>query len=58
MSGAEVDAAAFPVGAAVETAGDLRSGRADGLLYRVVAVQGAPYATFGWLRPPRVCWTA
>ncbi len=41
MSGAEMDAAAFPVGTAVETVEDLRSGRADGLLYRVVAVQGA-----------------
>lgn len=41
MNGADTDAAAFPVGAAVETVEDLRSGRADGPLYRVVGVQGA-----------------
>lgn len=41
MNGADMDAAAFPVGAAVETVDDVRSGRADGPLYRVVGVQGA-----------------
>lgn len=41
MSGAEVDAEAFPVGAEVETVDDARSGSPDGPLYRVVGVQGA-----------------
>ena len=41
MSGAEVDSAALPVGASVEAVEDLRSGRLDGPLYRVVAAQGA-----------------
>jgi hypothetical protein len=40
MSGAEADAAAFPIGADVETVEDLRSGHQDGPLYRVVGVQG------------------
>lgn len=41
MSGAEVDAVEFPIGAQVETLDDVRSGRVDGPLYRVVGLQGA-----------------
>lgn len=41
MSGAEMAAEAFTVGAEVETVDDVRSGCLDGPLYRVVGVQGA-----------------
>ncbi|OFJ54222.1 hypothetical protein BEL07_08310 [Mycolicibacterium grossiae] len=41
MSGAEVDAEAFPVGTDVETVDDVRDGSLDGLLCPVVALQGA-----------------
>uniref|UniRef100_A0A5Q5BT94 Uncharacterized protein n=2 Tax=unclassified Mycobacterium TaxID=2642494 RepID=A0A5Q5BT94_MYCSS len=40
MSGAEGNAADLPVGADVETAEDVRTGRVDGPLYRVVGAQG------------------
>ena len=41
MSGAEVDTTALPVGTDVETVDDVRDGRLDGPLYRVVGLQGA-----------------
>ncbi len=41
MSGAEVDTTALPIGTDVETVDDVRDGRLDGPLYRVVGVQGA-----------------
>ena len=41
MSGAEMAAEAFPIGAEVETVDDVRSGCLNGPLYRVVAAQGA-----------------